>query len=152
MLRIDSLESAIVIAATKRSRLVVLPTSETVGLGSYESNQINLNKALSSRLMNVSRSERAAAAPKTVSGLLNEVDGDTVLIIGLEVLFDRSLAIEPLRLLAACAKNKTLLVCWPGEITNEGLSYAIPSHPEYRSYRASDLSEVILLEADGVKL
>ncbi|MFC1776116.1 BREX-3 system P-loop-containing protein BrxF, partial [Pseudomonadota bacterium] len=57
--------------------------------------------------------------------------------------FDRSLSLDPIRLLKNCSRKKTLVVCWPGEKSKSGLSYAKASHPEYRTYKANDLTDII---------
>jgi hypothetical protein len=146
MLRMDNLDSAIASASKSRSHLVFLSSCPPAGSSGHK--QININSVLSEQLISIPRSERAKYVERMVGDLINNESSDTVLLHGLEMLFDRSLAIDPLRLLSACSKHKILLVHWPGDILSTGLSYAIPSHPEYRNYRASDLSDVILLESD----
>ena len=151
MHKVSSFDAALECVLHKRFRLVFISSDHATDLGQPEFAELNVNKALSELLINVPRSDRARSVEGMLRNLIDEAPSTVVQLSGLEILFDRSLAIDPVRLINACAKNKTLLVRWPGDITNAGLSYAVPSHPEYRSYRASDLSEVILLEADGVK-
>ena len=149
MLQMDHLNKAILRAQKNRSHLVFfLERQENwAELESYPS--LNLNALLSERLLEFPRQSRVREAAPLVHQLVDEVDESTVLLHDIEILFDRSLAIDPIRLLTACSKNKTLLVCWPGDKTSSGLSYAVPSHPEYRTYKASDLSDVILLTTDA---
>ena len=151
MLRFDDLDTAIKTAATNRSKLVFEPTEQSGELDRPEIFRVNINKALSGRLIGVPQSDRAKSVERIIADLINTAQSAVVQLTGLEILFDRSLSIDPIRLLRACAKNKTLIVRWPGEVTNDGLSYAAPSHPEYRSYRASDLSDVILLTSECVR-
>ena len=149
MLQLDTLGGAVARASVNRSRLVFLSAqqSEHGDLAEYE--PLNMNGLLSERLIGVPKQERARSINQLMLNLVSGSVGDVVLITGLEILFDRSLAVDPIRLLATCAKNKTLLVCWPGDKTSTGLSYATPSHPEYRNYKTSDLSDVIFLTADA---
>lgn len=151
MLRFDDLDTAIKTAATNRSKLVFEPTEQSGELDRTEIFRVNINKALSEQLIGVPQSDRAKSVERIIADLIDTAQSAVVQLTGLEILFDRSLSIDPIRLLHACAKNKTLLVRWPGEVSNDGLSYAVPSHPEYRSYRASDLSDVILLTSESVK-
>ena len=148
MLKMDKLNDAILKATANRSRLVFFLGDKIDSQELSEHEQLNLNKSLSELLINMPKSERARSVEHLVSSLVSEASTDEVVVNGLEILFDRSLAIDPVRLFEACSKNKTLLVRWPGDKTNSGLSYALPSHPEYRSYRPADLSDVILLESD----
>ena len=145
----DKLNDAILKATANRSRLVFFLGDKIDSQELSEHEQLNLNKSLSALLINMPKSERARSVEHLVSSLVSEASTDEVVVNGLEILFDRSLAIDPVRLLEACSKNKTLLVHWPGDKINTGLSYAMPSHPEYRSYKSSDLSDVILLETDS---
>lgn len=149
MLQMDSLSDALAQVAMNRSRLVFLcaKLQNNNELESYQG--LDINRRLSERLINMPKKERARNIPTEVGSLINQISENTVLITGLEILFDRSLAVDPIRLLAACAKNKTLIVLWPGDITSFGLSYATPSHPEYRTYKASDLSDAVFLAADA---
>lgn len=146
MLYMNSLSDAVARASFNRFRLLVLTNeqAEHVSLPS-----LNINRELSELLVSISRQERVKSSKQLLDQLIIASPGDVVLLIGLEILFDRSLAVDPLRLLKSCAINKTLLVCWPGDITNSGLSYASPSHPEHRTYKASELSDVIFLTADA---
>lgn len=145
MLQIGELKGAIAKAATNRSRLIVMCNAALDGL---DLPNINLNQQLSDQLLNIPRKDRARSISPLLNSLILQADGDEVVLNGLDILFDRSLAIDPIRLLMACSKTKTLLVNWPGDRTSTGLSYAVPSHPEYRTYKASDLSDAIYLDVD----
>ena len=146
MLIMKDLNEAKARAAINRSRLVFVPTSLQQD---FDASAVNLNEALSEQLINLPKADRARSVAGLISNLVNQAETDEVFIAGLEVLFDRTLAIDPLKLLEACSKNKTLLVCWPGDRTDKGLSYALPSHPEYRNYKESDLGDVIYLDIDA---
>lgn len=149
MLTMDSLSEAIARASLNRSRLVFLSDDQSSRAEFSSYDLLNLNKSLSEQLMNVPRQERAKSVGQMVDSLISGNSSNEVLIDGIEILFDRSLAVDPIRLLGTCAKNKTLLVCWPGDKTSSGLSYAVPSHPEHRTYKTSDLNDVIILNADA---
>ena len=146
MFQMDKYSDAVARASLNRSRLLVL-TAEQVG--QIDCPSLNINRQLSEKLINISKQERAKSAGQLLDQLVSAVPSDAVCLTGLEILFDRTLAVDPIRLLGACAKDKTLLVCWPGDKTSSGLSYAVPSHREYRTYKASDLSDVIFLTADA---
>ena len=145
----DHLSKAILRAQENRSRLVFFLDREGFlsELESYPS--LSLNALLSEQLLEFPKQSRVRETAQLVNQLLDEVDESTVLLQDIEILFDRSLAIDPMRLLAASSKKKTLLVCWPGDKTSSGLSYAVPSHPEYRTYKTSDLGDVIFLTTDA---
>ena len=147
MLIVNDLHEAINRASINRSKLVIFSGSGIHGFGDLE--VVNLNKALSGLLISTSRKERARSVPQMVEKLIAKTGKSEAIIQGIEILFDRTLSIDPIRLLENCARNKTLLVCWPGNKTDSALSYAEPSHPEYRAYKYSDLTDVIFLEGDA---
>lgn len=62
------------------------------------------------------------------------VTDDLLLLDNLELLFDRSLKLDPLDLLKHHAKARRVVAVWPGEIRNERLVYAELGHPEYQEY------------------
>lgn len=149
MLQLDQLSGAVARASVNRSRLVFLSAQQAEHGDLTEYEFLNMNGLLSERLIGMPKQDRARSIAQLMVSLVSGAVGDVVLITGLEILFDRTLAVDPIRLLGTCAKNKTLLVCWPGDKTSSGLSYASPSHPEHRTYKASDLSDVIFLTADA---
>jgi len=108
---------------------------------------VNLGLELSEKLIEVPRQDRAKSAASLFADLLHERNTHVLLLNHIEILFDKTLSIEPLKLLQSSAKNLTLVVAWPGEKTASSLTYAVPSHPEYRYYKASDFGETIFVDA-----
>jgi len=109
---------------------------------------LNLSLELSERLIDIPRQNRAKTASSVFAKLIDEPQAQVLLLDHLEILFDRSLSIDPLKLLKHSARNTTLVIAWPGEKSAFSLTYAIPSHPEYRSYKASEFGETIFIEAN----
>lgn len=147
MLKLNDLEE--VMTSANRTGLLLVPAGTTIELDPARVPSLDLNRSLSEQLIIVPKQERAKVIGQTVSELVNGVTGEALLITGLEILFDRSLAVDPIRLLKRCSANKMLLVVWPGEKSSSGLSYATPSHPEYRTYKASGLRDVVFITADA---
>lgn len=146
MLYVNKLSDAVAMATVNRSRLLILKANQ---VEKVDSSVLNINQELSGLLVSISRKERARSIKGLLDDLILTISDDLICLTGLEILFDRSLAVEPLRLLNSCAGDKTLLISWPGEVTANELSYGIPSHPEYRTYKASNLRDVIFLTADA---
>jgi len=135
--------SQLVIVIGESASQLVEHTASSDGLA-----KINLGLELSEKLLEIPGQDRARSALALFSHLLKEQQTGVLLLNHIEILFDRTLSIDPLKLLQSCAKNLTLVVAWPGEKTTSSLTYAAPSHPEYRSYKASDFGETIFVEAD----
>ena len=145
MLVMNNLNEAIAKAAINRSHLIFLPNSLKQDI---EVPVIDLNKVLSEQLIDLPRAHRPKSIINQFKKLIDNVNKDEIFIDGIQILFDRSLAIEPLSLLKSCSMNKILMVCWPGNKTSTSLSYGIPSHPEYRVYKKSDLEDIVYLDLD----
>jgi hypothetical protein len=91
-------------------------------------------KLQASRVLGQLVSDAAAASEENV-----EPGSGTVLLDNIELLFDASLALDPLRLLEEISRNWTLVVAWPGQVEGGWLLYARPGHPEYKRYPVGDL-------------
>ena len=99
---------------------------------------LNVNLALSERLLELTRKQRAIRLPRILAELVDGMAGEGVLLDNIEGLFDPALAQDPLRLLQGLARNRTVVAAWPGGYDGEVLTYAEPGHPEWRRYRAPE--------------
>lgn len=107
----------------------------------------NIGLELSSLLLEIPSIDRPKKASMLFTELIEQQNTNLLLLDHLEVLFDRSLSIDPLKLLKAVAKNRTIVIAWPGQKLSSSLVYAQPNHQEYRSYKESEFNEIII-EAD----
>ena len=103
---------------------------------------INLNLELSRLLLDLTERQRALQVPRILSDMLNKYDNDLILLDNVELLFDVTLRIDPLKLFQKISRNKTLVVAWNGSVKNYKLLYAKPDHPEYRKYPIHELQIV----------
>jgi hypothetical protein len=99
---------------------------------------INLSHYLSKRLMEVNPKYRSLEVNELMAERIGSIESGVVLIDNIEILFSFELKIDPLKLLYAQSKNKTLVTAWPGEYDGRRLSYAEPWHGEYASYEDAD--------------
>ena len=99
---------------------------------------INLNQRVSELLLELTQRQRALRVPRLVADVLDSTGAGIVLIDNLELLFSPDLAQDPLRLLQGLARNRTIVGSWPGVMVGSQLTYAEPSHPEYRRYPEPD--------------
>ena len=56
-----------------------------------------------------------------------------------EILFDPELKTDPVRLVEVLARDRVVLVAWPGEYDGQRMTYAEPAHPEHYSRAVSDI-------------
>ena len=113
--------------------------------GEYGVPLVNVNLELSGALLELTPKQR----PLRLSGLLADLAdraSSPLILDNLEMLFDRSLQQDPLRLLQSLSRNRTVLASWNGEMRAGRLLYAEPGHPEYRCYDAPD---ALIVGMDG---
>ena len=99
---------------------------------------LNISKELSACLRLVSASERSRFSQKWLIDSLTSFQNGPVLCTYPDLLFDPSLEIDPLALFRQAARIIQLIVLWPGEYSANTLSYAVPEHHHYRTWKVSD--------------
>jgi hypothetical protein len=106
---------------------------------------INVNLALSSELLELTAKQRSLRLP----GILDQIVRNSmspVVLDNLEILFDKDLKQDPLRLLQGLSRNHTVVASWNGGYSGGRLFYAESGHPEYRSYESID---ALIVGMDG---
>ena len=99
---------------------------------------LNINLELSRRMLDLTERQRPLAASNLLSDILASQNASLVLLDNIELLFDKSLQLDPLRLLLGLSRNITLIVAWNGAIEHDQLIYATPDHPDYHRYPVRD--------------
>lgn len=105
---------------------------------------VNLNLALSQRLLELTSKARALRIPKLLADIVASAgaDADVVILDNIEILFDPALHQDPLRCLQGVSRNRTIVASWSGSATDKTLIYAEPGHREYRRY--TDVPAIIV--------
>lgn len=106
---------------------------------------VNVNLSLSGKLLELTAKQRILKLP----GILDQIVGQPqspVVLDNLELLFDKNLKQDPLRLLQSVSRNRTVLASWNGNLKSGRLLYAELGHPEYRIY---DPTDVLIVGMDG---
>jgi len=99
---------------------------------------VNVGLALSERLLELSKRQRALRASRILEDLASAEAPDVVALTNLELLFAAELELDPLRLLQKVSRHRTVIAGWPGHVDGDAIAYAEPGHPEYRRYCAPD--------------
>lgn len=105
---------------------------------------ININLELSQRLLELTAKQRSLRLPVLFDQIMDARHA-IVILDNLEILFAPKLRQDPLRLLQRIARNRCVVASWNGSVTGGKLTYAAPGHPEYRTYKTSD---VLIVEQD----
>lgn len=102
---------------------------------SSEATVIKVGAELGRKLATLPHRQRALHANTLLRELTSAHVADGLLLLdNIELLFDRSLKLDPLDLLKHHAKARRVVAVWPGEIKNDRLVYAELGHPEYQEY------------------
>jgi hypothetical protein len=100
---------------------------------------MNVNLELSRYMLELTQRQRQLRVSRLLQDIMRTSHGQTVLLDNLEILFDVSLKLDPLRCLRDLARNTTIVAAWNGTVSAGHLIYATPEHPEYRRYALEDL-------------
>jgi hypothetical protein len=98
----------------------------------------NISKELSAALMAILTAEHGRFAQVWLKDTLARIPENPVLCSCPDLLFLPSLEIDPFTLIRQVARIKPVIVLWPGEYSTTTLSYALPEHHHYRSWKLSD--------------
>jgi len=105
----------------------------------------NVNLALSGELLELTAKQRSLRLPSILDQIADKA-GAPVVLDNLEILFDKDLKQDPLRLLQSISRNRAVVASWNGIMTSGRLLYAETGHPEYRSY---DSVDALIVGMDG---
>ncbi len=101
---------------------------------------IKIGAEISQRLLEMTERQRALRLSYLLDEILAPYPLDQVIVLdNIEILFDRSLASNPLSLLQKISRNRTVIVVWSGSLQDGWLTYAVPGHPEYKRYPVQDV-------------
>ena len=106
---------------------------------------INVNLVLSRELLELTPKQRSLRLP----GILDQIADKApppVVLDNIEILFDRDLKQDPLRLLQSISRSRAVVASWSGSSTRGRLLYAETGHPEFSSY---DLVDTLIVDMDG---
>lgn len=123
--------------------------SEWASLLTPDTDHLNLSLDLSQQLLDTPLRQVPLIASEVVSRLL--AGNGPLLVDHIELLFEPILQVDPLRVLKLAARQRSLLVVWPGTIENGQLVYAQPGHPEYWRYDPADLVDVVVVDASTLR-
>lgn len=146
-----NLDAAQAAAGTDYFRLVLLvgpvESGKTARLRTFAESAgcplVSVSGTAAARLLEFSVRQRKQRVADIVAALVGH-DGATVIALDdLELLFEPSLAVDPLRLLQSLARNRTIVAAWPGSYADDTLSYADAGHPEHRLYRSPEAIVVL---------
>lgn len=139
----DGLERLVNEIGAVHSKLVLLVGRPRTGktallrvLGkSRNATPLNIGLALGNRLGAIPQKQRPLQTTIILRELADQhAAGDLLLVDNIELLFDRTLQLDPLDLLKRHAHARRVIAVWPGQLRDGRLIYAEMGHPEHQDY------------------
>lgn len=96
--------------------------------------EVNVNHVISEGLLYINDSNYPFHIKEVLLSVLND-STQTYYLKHIDILFDPSLKIHPIRMLESISKEYKLVVEWPGIYEENNLIYAEHGHPEYFTCR-----------------
>ncbi|MGI5818107.1 MAG: BREX-3 system P-loop-containing protein BrxF [Armatimonadota bacterium] len=105
---------------------------------------VNLGVELSERMSGLADEQRAIQVEAVLKDILATEPSNTFLVDNTEVLFSKSLQLDPFRALQNASRNTPVVAAWTGTYRDGTLTYAEPQHPEHRTCQNPDAVIVAL--------
>jgi len=102
------------------------------------------NRVVVAAAVGLPAARRGMVVQRALAEALTTQPGDPVLLTDISLLFEPSLALDPLALLRRLADRRRLVVLWPGSMDDARLCYAVPGHAHYRTWDAHGLKVITL--------
>ena len=101
---------------------------------------LNLSKALSERLLDLTSKQRRLRTADIVRELIEEQGNQAVTMLdNIGLLFHPVLQQQPVTTLQRASRNRTVIAGWQGDVIAGKLIYGSPDHPEFRRIDAKDI-------------
>ncbi len=104
-------------------------------LSVYDWLRLSVGRELSPVMLSEIPQRRSRAARQWMKIHLREMAPGPVLCTEIDLLFEPTLNLDPLRLMRDVGRVTRLVVTWPGSCVDDVLAYAVPDHSHYRTWR-----------------
>lgn len=150
---LDSLEKLVSEVSALHSKLILLIGGPQSGksalldaLGSKRDLiPLRVGAELGSKLAAFPQRRRQLQTTSILRELADQHAKDNLLLIdNIELLFDRSLQLDPLDLLKQHARVRRVVAVWPGQMNEGRLTYATTGHPEHQDYGTDGLVPFVI--------
>ena len=100
---------------------------------------VSVGGMLSAALLDVPSKRRPQVARLAFLQQIERLAPGPLLCSDIDLLFEPTLELDPLHLLRDASRQAPLAVFWPGAGEDGMLSYAVPAHAHYRTWRQTEL-------------
>ena len=102
---------------------------------------LSMGDQLSVALLEIAPRRRPRVAGQAVAEAVGRLAPGPIVCSYIDLLFEPTLELDPLRLLREASRLAPLVVLWPGQHQERTLSYAAPEHAHYRTWRQTELCD-----------
>lgn len=100
-----------------------------------ESAGLDLGRDLSLDMLDTRPARRGVFVDRWVRKQILALPAKQIVCTNIDLLFEPGLQLDPLALFLKHSRAKSLVVLWPGAYAGGILSYAVPAHGHYRTWR-----------------
>ncbi len=105
---------------------------------------LSLGEMLSSALLKYEGKDRKNHVIKELDEIFHDINSEKLIVDNIDILFNPEYSIDILGYFVQLARNRKLIIIWPGEYALEGLTYASPEHEDYKRYLVKDYNVICL--------
>lgn len=102
---------------------------------------LSVGDQLSTALLDVAPRRRPRVAGQALAEAVGRLAPGPIVCSAIDLLFEPALELDALRLLRESSRLAPLVVLWPGQYQARVLSYAVPEHAHYRTWRQTELCD-----------
>jgi hypothetical protein len=102
---------------------------------------LSISDQLGAVLLSVAPKRRSRIAGQAAADAIGQLAPGPVVCSHIDLLFEPALELDPLRLLREASRLAPMVVLWPGQYQARVLSYAVPEHAHYRTWRQTELCD-----------
>lgn len=109
-------------------------------LSTYGFPHLSVGQELSANLLAETPRRRPLRANRWMKTRIGDLAPGPALCTEIDLLFEPTLSLNPLRLFKDASRITRLVVTWPGAYEGDVLAYAVPDHSRYRTWRRPEVA------------
>lgn len=99
---------------------------------------ISIGRILSDALIDYNKNIRKAHVIEELDKIINSLKTKNIIICDIDMLFNPEYSIDIPGYFIKIARNRKIIVLWPGEYFSASFIYASPEHKDYKKYPIKD--------------
>ena len=106
---------------------------------------LRLGEVLSNELIQVDKGRREFEVENVTRQIFDRIGTSKIIVSDIDILFNPAYRLDIIKLFMQLARNKKMIVQWPGESNSEFLIYSELKYDDYKRYAINDY-DIICLE------